>query len=525
MSRPPILRAWTGGLALDSFAGGGGASVGFDRAFGRSPDIAINHDAEAIAMHAANHPSTRHLISNVHDIDVVRETGGRPVEVLWLSPDCTFHSKARGGKPHRDRDRARRVRGLANIAVKWASQLGNRKPRVILLENVEEWADWGPLGEDNLPCPIRKGAHFRRFVKQLQNLGYAVDWQELRACDYGAPTTRKRLFLVARADGQDIEWPDPTHGYARQSYRTAAECIDWSIPCPSIFDRVRPLADNTLRRIARGIWKYVIGAADPFIVPVTHCGDSRVHGINEPLRTITAAKRGELALVSPTLIQTGWGERQGQAPRALDIHAPLGTVMAEGNKHALVSAFLAKHYGGHETPGSAIPRPFDTITARDHHALIASTLVKFKGTSRDGQPVTEPLHTIQAHGLHYAEVRAFLMKYHGTGGQWNDLAAPLGTIDTTDRFALVTVRGVQYAIVDIGMRMLEPPELYAAQGVGRDYKIDIEVEREIRGKRVRKPLTKEAQVRMCGNMVSPPPAESLLRANLPHLALSLSRPM
>lgn len=544
---------------VDSFAGGGGTSVGFERAFGRSPDLAVNHDPEAIAMHAANHPGTRHLISNVHDVDIALETGGRPVEVLWLSPDCTYHSKARGGKPHRDRNRARRIRGLANIAVKWAAQLGHRKPRVICLENVEEWVDWCPLGEDGLPDALRKGSNFRRFVKQLQNLGYTVDWQLLRASDYGAPTTRNRLFLVARADGQPIEWPEPTHGPGLQPYRTAAECIDWSIPCPSIFDRRKPLAENTLRRIARGMWKYVITSPEPFIVGLAHGehargAGSRSHPIHEPMRTIhaggnnfavvtpiivgaggpayggkpvsaglpfgTLTTENHRAIVAPTLIQTGWGERSGQAPRALDIEAPLGTIMAGGNKHALVAAFLAKHYGGHETPGSAISRPFDTITARDHHALIASHLVKFKGTSRDGQPVTEPLHTIQASGNHYGEVRAFLMKYHRDGGQLAALRDPMPTVLANDSLGLVTVHGAPYAIVDIGMRMLQPRELYAAQGVGRDYRIDIEVERTLRGKTIRKPLTKEAQVRMCGNMVSPPPAEALLRANLQHVALS-----
>lgn len=514
MSRPPVLRAWSGGgLIVDSFAGGGGASVGLERALGRSPDFAVNHDPEAIAMHAANHPRTKHLISNVKDVDVVRMCAGRPIEVLWLSPDCTYHSKARGGKPHRDRDRARRTRGLAWIAVKWARELGVRKPRVILLENVEEFADWGPLQEDGTPCPIRKGQNFRRFVKQLQNIGYAVDWQELRACDYGAPTTRKRLFLVARADGQDIRFPDATHGYARQPYRTAADCIDWSLPCPSIFDRKRPLADNTLRRIARGIRKYVIQSAEPFIVGLAHGehargAGSRSHGLGEPLRTIHASGNN-FALVAPTLINTRNGERQGQEPRTRDIREPYPTVTALGSQGALVAAFLAKHYGGHETPGSAMPRPFDTITARDHHSLVTSHLMKLQQNSV-GQDVREPMHTVMAGATRFAEVRAFLMKYHASGGQWGGLRDPLGTVDTTDRFALVTVHGQQYAIVDIGMRMLEPHELFRAQGFPAAYVID----RRLDGS----PFTKSAQVRMCGNSVSPPPAAALAGAQFPELA-------
>lgn len=542
--RPPVLRAWSGGLIVDSFAGGGGASVGLERALGRSPDFAVNHDPEAIAMHAANHPGTRHLISNVKDVDVHRMCAGRPIEVLWLSPDCVYHSKARGGKPHRDRNRARRIRGLAWIAVQWARELGTRKPRVILLENVEEFADWGPLQEDGTPCPIRKGANFRRFVKQLQNLGYAVDWQELRACDYGAPTTRKRLFLVARADGQDIGWPEATHGHTREPYRTAAECIDWSIACPSIFDRKRLLVENTMRRIARGIWKYVIDCAEPFIVPVLHGPEARAWPIGEPMRTITAAHRGDRALVVPfiakhygdsgrpglrgssiaeplhtittydhnalvvpTLINTRNGERKGQAPRVRDMLDPFPTVTATGSQGALVAAFLAKHYGGHETPGSAMPRPFDTITARDHHALVTSNLIRLRN-NETAQDVREPIGTLTAGGKHYGEVRAFLCRYNGTSiGQ--SMREPISTIDTTDRFALVTIHGQQYAIVDIGMRMLEPHELFRAQGFPGDYVIN----RGADGA----PLTKSAQVRMCGNSVSPPPAAALAGAQFPEL--------
>jgi DNA (cytosine-5)-methyltransferase 1 len=491
-------------IIVDNFAGGGGASTGIEMALGRSPDIAVNHDPEAVAMHAANHPVTRHFCESVWTVDPVEACGGRPVGLAWFSPDCTFHSRARGGKPFRDRDSAKRRRGLAWVVTRWARAV---RPRVICLENVAEFEDWGPLLDDGTPCPERRGLTFRRWVAQLQNLGYAVEWRELRACDYGAPTTRKRLFLVARCDGAPIVWPEPTHaqrgGLWVKPWRTAAECIEWSIPCPSIFDRARPLAENTLRRIARGIRRYVIEAAEPFVVPVTHAGDARAHSIREPLRTITAAPRGEHALVAPTLIQTGYGEREGQAPRALDLHHPLGTLVAGGVKHALVAAFLAKHYGGHEGSGSPARAPFDTVTARDHHALVTSHLVKLRGECT-GSAANEPLPTITAGGTHLGEVRAFLLKYYGTDGD-PKLRDPLHTITTHDRFGLVTVAGVDYQIADIGMRMLTPRELFRAQGFPDSYRIEIAVEG--------KPLSKEAQVRMCGNSVPPHLAAAVVRAN------------
>jgi DNA (cytosine-5)-methyltransferase 1 len=352
-------------LIVDNFAGGGGASLGIEWALGRSPDIAVNHDPEALAMHAANHPETRHYCESVWDVDPRFVTNGRPVGLAWFSPDCTFHSKARGGQPFLDRNKARRRRGLAWIVIRWAKAV---RPRIIFLENVEEFEAWGPLLDDGTPCPLRRGDTFRRWVAQLRNLGYAVEWRQLRACDYGAPTTRKRLFLVARCDGQPIAWPEPTHGPGRLPYRTAAECISWELPCPSIFGRKRPLAEKTLARIARGLRRYVIDAAEPFIVPVTHQGDLRTYGIHEPMRTVTGAKRGEHALVSPTLIQQSWGERQGQAPRALDIHKPLGTIVAGGIKHALVSAFLLKYYGADQDP--RIEQPLHTITTKHRFGLV-----------------------------------------------------------------------------------------------------------------------------------------------------------
>lgn len=426
-------------LIIDNFAGGGGASTGIEIALGRHVDIAINHDPEAVAMHALNHPQTAHHCESVWDIDPLAVTQGRPVGLAWFSPDCKHFSKAKGGKP-----RDKRIRGLAWVAVRWAALA---RPRVVILENVEEFQTWGPLLDDGTPCPARRGHTFRDFVRQLQELGYAVEWRELRACDYGAPTTRKRLFLIARCDGQPIVWPTPTHGAPgsvevkariRKPWRTAAECIDWTIPAPSIFSRTRPLAEATLRRIARGVRRYVIEERRPFVAPLR--GTSKSH----------------------TSVHS--------------VDAPLSTISAQGNHHALITAFLTKHFGGNYTgAGAPLDEPMHTITATDHHAL----------------------------------TMAFLTKYYGEGSQDQSLADPLHTIPTVDRFGLVTVEQQQYPIADIGMRMLEPRELYRAQGFPESYQIAP----TINGK----PLPKRAQVRMCGNSVSPPLAAALARANVPEL--------
>lgn len=501
MLKPQFILPLADELVIDLFAGGGGASTGIEQAMGRHVDIAVNHDPEAVSLHQANHPQTLHYVSDVFEVEPRAVTQGQRVGLLWASPDCTFHSKARGGKPFRDRNKARRRRGLAWVVCRWAREI---KPRVIALENVEEFQHWGPLLDDGKPCPERRGLTFRRWVAQLRNLGYAVEWRELRACDYGAPTIRKRLFLVARCDGQPIVWPEPTHGPGRKPYRTAAECIDWSLPCPSIFERERPLAEATLRRIAHGIRRYVIEAAKPFIVPVTHQGDLRVHGTDAPLRTITTAQRGEFALCSPTLVQTGYGERPGQAPRVPGLDKPLGTAV-DGQKHALVAAFLAKAYGGNNpTDGQALPRPIGTVTTQDHHHLVTSNLAKLRGTSSSAA-TDEPLGTISAQGTHHAEVRALLTKFYGQGGQDQDLRDPLHTIPTHDRFALVTVAGEVYAIADIGMRMLQPRELYRAQGFPDTYQIERGADGRV--------LSKAAQVRMCGNSVCPPLARAIVAAN------------
>lgn len=373
----PLL--FPGELIIDNFAGGGGTSTGLEAAFGRPVDIAINHDPEALAMHAVNHPHTTHLCESVWDMDPIKVTGNQPVGLVWLSPDCKHFSKAKGGTPVE-----KKIRGLAWVALRWAAK---GKPRVIALENVEEFKTWGPLqiAADGTarPCPVRKGKTFESFVRQLQGLGYTVDWRELRACDFGAPTIRKRFFLVARRDHIAIAWPKPSHGAPASKevkagkllpWRTAAECIDWSIPCPSIFERKRPLAEATLRRVPKGVMRYVIDSANPFIVPAAaltapflteHANGStqRVFSVEDPLRTQCAqVKGGHFALVAPTLVQTGYGERPGQSPRTLDLHKPLGTVV-NGQKHAVVSAFLAKHFTG--VVGSDLQDPIATVTSVD----------------------------------------------------------------------------------------------------------------------------------------------------------------
>lgn len=539
-------------LIIDNFAGGGGASTGMEMALGRAVDIAINHDGEAVAMHLANHPYTTHYCEDVWTVDPCKIVKGRPVGLAWFSPDCKHFSKAKGGKPV-----ARKIRGLAWVVVRYAQKV---RPRVIMLENVEEFQDWGPLVhvcDDNggkkmdangqavmMPCGINKGQTFYLWKSRLEKLGYRVEWKELRACDYGAPTIRKRLFLVARCDGMPVVWPEPTHGDPKSEsvrtgkllpWRTAADCIDWSIPAPSIFERKRPLADATMRRIAKGIMRYVVNNPDPFIVPLTHHGERRVNDINEPIPTITAAHRGELALVVPVFTE----HANASSPRCMPSDEPLRTICAntKGGHHAMIEAFLSKHNS--RSIGSEFDDPAGTITGKSKDSLVTahlvrqfgqsvgsapldpvgtitpgglgktglvtSHLVKLRGTCRDGQEITKPLPTITATGTHVGEVRAFLLKYYGSD-QDPQLLDPLHTITTKDRFGLVTVSGQQYEIVDIGLRMLSPRELFRAQGFDDSYVIDPIYNG--------KPLTKTAQVRMCGNSVSPYPAAALVRANV-----------
>ena len=531
-------------LVVDLFAGGGGASLGIARAY-RHPDVAVNHNPIAIAVHQANHPDTLHYTCDVFEVDPVQATQGRPVAVLWASPDCRHHSKAKGGKP-----RSKKIRGLAWVVVKWAQAC---KPRLIHLENVEEFADWGPLDAEGKPCPKRKGMTFRRWVRQLEALGYVVEHRELVAADYGAPTIRKRLYVIARCDGRPIVWPKPSHHKTAANglpkWRAAAECIDWTIPANSIFDRKRPLAENTCRRIAKGIWRYVLTAAEPFIVRNIHkngpasvdapvptlltgnhsylaqpvlapiltehanASTQRVFDVAEPLRTqVAQVKGGHFALAAATLVQTGYGEREGQAPRALDINAPLGTVVAGGVKHAVVqAAFLEQANGGF-----------------------------YDG---DGRSVCEPVSTVLQAGSHQRLVSAYLVKFYSTGGQWQGCGEPMHTVPTKDRLGLVQVVQVpsgilapelldrakacaafmhqhlpehfpapadlvlvgNYVLVDITLRMLAPRELARAQGFPADYII----ERGAAGE----PITKTDQVRLIGNSVCPDVAEALIRAN------------
>jgi len=517
-------------IIVDLFAGGGGASEGIRQAVGRDPDVAINHDRVAISMHAANHPDTWHLRQDIWEVPPRWATRGRPVGILWASPDCKHFSKAKGAAPKRDRD----IRSLAWVVEKWAREV---RPRVIILENVEEFKTWGPLDKQGRIIPCQKGSTFRAFVKRLKRLGYEVEIRSLRACDYGAPTIRKRLFLIARCDGMPIVWPDPTHGAGLIPYRTAAEIIDWSIPCPSIFERKRPLVENTLRRIAEGIRRYVIEAAEPFIVtyygpkkkgefrgsgindplqtqttsnrfglvtpfvaPLTHHGKNRIYDIKDPLNTITAAHRGEMALVAP-FIQRQFGNSVGNSAQE-----PVGSITAGGmGKTALVSAFLAKHYSG--VVGHEVNRPTGTITTKDHHSLVTSNLIKLRGTCKDGQPVTDPIPMVTAGGNHVGEVRAFLMKYYSKGASVQSMNDPTHTVTTRDHLSLVTVviHGEPYIITDIGMRMLSPAELFRAQGFDDSYQIDIEIDD--------KRITKTDQVRCCGNSVCPPIARALVEAN------------
>lgn len=467
MLSPQYLLPLDDELVVDNFAGWGGASTGIEQAIGRPVDIAINHDPLAIAMHRVNHPQTLHLCESVWDVDPREATGGRPVGLGWFSPDCKHFSKAKGGRPVE-----KRIRGLAWVMVRWAAVA---KPRVLFLENVEEFVTWGPLGTDGRPCPQQRGREFRAFVNALQRLGYAVEWRELRAADYNVPTIRKRLFMIARRDGLPIVWPSatnaqhPTAGSGLKPWRTAAEVIDWSLPCPSIFERDRPLAEATLRRVAAGVQRYVIDAAEPFIVRIGHTGHGdagKVRSVREPLSTVTS--KAEHLLVAPTLIQTGYGERAGQAPRVPGLHKPLGTLV-DGQKHALVAAFLAKHYTG--VVGSDLRTPIGTVTAIDHHSLVA----------------------------------AFLIKFYGSGGQWAGCDEPMHTIPTRDRIGLVTVAGEQYRIADIGMRMLQPRELARAQGFP-DHAL-------LEAPHLGVPVPKHAQVRMIGNSVCPPLARALVAAN------------
>lgn len=484
-------------ITVDGFCGGGGWSTGFELAIGRPVDIGINHDAAAIAMHKKNHPYTRHYHSNIWEVNPLEACAGRRVGWAHFSPDCKHFSRAKGGKPV-----SKKIRGLAWVVLKWA---GTVHPRIISMENVTEFTTWGPLvaardkdtgrvlkqdgsvaapGErvpieeqKLVPDKRRTGKTFQRFVGELRALGYVVEWRELTACDYGAPTTRRRFFLLARRDGKPIVWPEPTHGAPDSEgvksgrlkpWRTAAEIIDWSKPCPSIFERKKPLAENTLKRIAKGIQKFVLDNPEPFIVQVNHGGTGfRGQSAGAPLPTVTA--RHGFGLVAPTLIQyhTEQSEREHR--------------------------------------GQGMDTPLQTVDASNRYGLAAAMVVQLNNNCI-GQDVRKPLHTVTAGAGHFADVRAFLIKYYGDGTA-HSVDKPLDTITTRDRFGLVTIRGTQYQIVDIGLRMLEPRELYNAQGFPPDY----EIETDCYGRA----YPKKEQVARCGNAVPPQFATALARANAP----------
>ena len=516
-----------GELMVDNFAGGGGASTGMEMATGVSVDIAINHDPEAIRMHKTNHPNTKHYCESVWDVDPIKVCEGHPVGIAWFSPDCKHFSKAKGGKP-----KDKNIRGLAWVALRWA---GKVRPRVIMLENVEEFKTWGPLNRNHRPVKAKQGATYRKFIGQLEALGYAVETRELVAADYGAPTMRKRFFMVARCDGRPIIWPEPTHAPAdspeaaaglKKPYAGAYTQIDFSLPCPSIFDTaeeikekygiraVRPLAPKTMERIARGLKKFVLDNAEPFIVQVNHSGSSSdyCNSMNAPLRVVTS-KHG-FGIVEPYLIQIG--QTGFTEDRSKDVRKPLTTIVSK-NEHCLISPTLIQYHAEtseKEVRGQSLEDPVMTIDGSNRYGLVTSFLSKFYGTCT-GQDIRGPLHTVTTSAGHFGEVRAFLVKYYGQGtGQ--DIKEPLDTVTARDRFGLVTIKGVDYQIVDIGLRMLEPKELYGCQSFPGDYIID----HDYTGKR----YPRSEQVARCGNSVPPKMSEALVRANLPELCLAERMP-
>lgn len=560
-------------LIVDNFAGGGGASTGIELATGRQVDIAINHDPDAIAMHKSNHPYTTHYCESVWDVDPKKVCRGRKVGLAWFSPDCKHFSKAKGGKPV-----DKNIRGLAWIVLKWA---GTVRPRVIILENVEEFQTWGPVRKGK-PVKSRAGETFRKWKEQLESLGYCIEHRELVAADYGAPTIRKRFFLIARCDGKPIVFPEKTHAPAdseevkegrKKPWKSAAEIIDWSIPCPSIFDTseeikekygiraVRPLAENTIKRIIRGLDKFVLNTSAPFLVMVNHTGEFRGQEITDPVQTVTAkngyglvspvlepysiwtVSKAEQCLLLPSLVQ--YHTEQSEKARGQKVTEPLMTLDAS-NRYGVSAAYLTKYYGnerggisaadplhtvtakdreavtavhmekfysgGYTGCGSSAKEPLGTITAVDHNGISATFLSKFYKTGI-GQETSDPLHTVTTSPGHFGLTIVKLERENTDLGHWNEIRELFNQYTDykigCDEILLISIKNQKYFISDIGLRMLTPKELYAANGFPADYIIDKDCDGKTYGK------TK--QVARCGNAVPPPFAEALVRANLPEM--------
>lgn len=535
-------------IIVDNFAGGGGASTGMELATGRPVAIAINHDPDAILMHKTNHPFTEHLQASVWDVDPRKVCRGRPVGLAWFSPDCKHFSKAKGAALV-----DRNIRGLAWIVLRWA---GTVRPRVIILENVEEFVTWGPVRKGR-PVKKKAGQTFQKWKQQLLDLGYAVEHREIVAADLGAPTTRKRFVLIARCDGRPIVWPERTHGPIDSAevragkllpWKSAAEIIDWSVPCYSVFaskkelkekygvNAVRPLAENTMRRVIRGVDKFTIRSGRPFIVECNHAGAGHVKDVGSPIGTVLA--KHTAGIVAPSLIQyhaeqtervraNGLGEplptvdasnRYGLTTaqlveyfgngQPLDVRKPMHTVTSH-DREAVVCAHISKYYGG--IVGEAISEPLPTVTAIDHNAVTTAHIVEFKGQDI-GQDIRKPLRTITASAGEFADCRTELVRAEGSElGHWPEVRALLnrhcGYELADDEILLLEIGGVRYFIADILLRMLTPRELYNAMGFPPDYIID----RDYLGNE----YGKTKQVARCGNAVCPPMATALVRANLP----------
>lgn len=473
---------------------------------------ACNHNAKAAAMYAANHPCTRIWVQDIRGIPPEVVAAERRIGLAWFSPDCTFHSKARGAAPIRREDRP--IRDLPDVVIDWARRV---RPRIIMLENVEEIVKWGPLDEKGNRIKHLEGIFWDRWVAALRELGYVVEFKELRGCDYGAPTSRKRLFVIARCDGRPIVWPKPTHGNSSllTPYRTAAECIDWDLPVPSIFDKDRMPVPATCKRLARGVVKYVLENPNPFIIPLTHQNknlerqDNRQYPITEPFRTITGANRGELAIVAPYFVPN-YGENGDQLARCSSVEAPFPTITPRGNGANLVAAWMVQHNTG--ATGHLCQEPLSTLTGTGtQQQLATANFISVYRRNSVGRHMTEPLGTVTCGGnrggAHFARVAAFLQVYNGTP-QSPELLSPMPTVVGKDRFGLVTVviDGITWVLTDIGMRMLTARECYRAQGFLDSYIIDP----LYRGK----PLSKTAQMLCCGNSVNPQIAEALVAANV-----------